>query len=93
MVGRGWRETKLYCTRHCINVSAMTALITIQMNEVTLVVFIQNNDIEQCTSQVMVTRDWAVTLARRRAPGRVLIFGAVAITAASIALRLAFVRP
>ena len=43
--------------------------------------------------QVMVIRDWAMTLARRSDPGLVLIFGEVDIMAASIAFRLALVNP
>ena len=49
----------------------------------------QNN----VTGQVISTRDWAVTLVRRNDPGLLLIFGDVAITAASIAFRFVLFSP
>ena len=48
--------------------------------------------VEQCPDQVTVTRDWATALASNE-PGRVLMFGDVAIIAVSIALRFDLVRP
>ena len=50
-------------------------------------------NVEQCPGQVTVTRDWATALANRNDPSRVLMFGDVAIIAASIAFRFDLVRP
>ena len=47
------------CARLCIGVLAVAALITVQVGEVTRVVFVHKSNIEQCTGRVVVARDWA----------------------------------